>query len=115
MNQRLLTCVLVTPARNEGKLIGLTIRSVLEQTLRPKRWIIVSDGSTDHTDGIVNAHIADNNWIELLRMPERKDRHFEGKALCFAAGWERVKDLKPDIIGNLDAEFRLTAIFSLFC
>jgi len=104
MNQTQLTYALVTPARNEEKLIGLTIRSVLEQTVRPTKWIIVSDGSTDRTDGIVNAHIAANSWIELLRMPERKDRHFEGKALCFAAGWQRVKDLQPDIIGNLDAD-----------
>ena len=104
MNQNQLTYVLITPARNEEELIELTIRSVLRQTVRPKKWIIVSDGSTDRTDEIVKTYIADNLWIELLRMPERRDRHFEGKALCFAAGWERVKDLKPDIIGNLDAD-----------
>ena len=104
MNQNQLTYVLITPARDEQALIELTIRSVLQQTVRPKRWIIVSDGSTDRTDETVKAYIADNNWIELLRMPERGDRHFEGKALCFEAGWQRVKDLKPDIIGNLDAD-----------
>lgn len=104
MNQNQLTYALITPARNEEEFIELTIRSVLRQTARPMKWIIVSDGSTDRTDDIVRTYVADNNWIELLRMPERRDRHFEGKALCFAAGWERVKALKPDIIGNLDAD-----------
>lgn len=104
MNQNQLTYVLITPARDEEELIELTIRSVLRQTVRPKKWIIVSDGSTDRTDEIVKLYIPDNNWIELLRMPERRDRHFEGKALCFKAGWERVKDLQPDFIGNLDAD-----------
>jgi asparagine synthase (glutamine-hydrolysing) len=45
--------VLITPARNEADYIELTIRSVIAQTHRPKRWVIVSDGSTDATDAIV--------------------------------------------------------------
>jgi biofilm PGA synthesis N-glycosyltransferase PgaC len=104
MNQRAPTYVLITPARNEEGLIELTIKSVLQQTVRPTKWVIVSDGSTDRTDEIVKAYIADNDWIELLRMPDRRIRDFEGKALSFQAGWERVKHLKSDLIGNLDAD-----------
>jgi GT2 family glycosyltransferase len=37
-------------------------------------------------------------------MPERRDRHFAGKAYAFNAGCERVKDLSYDVIGNLDAD-----------
>ena len=66
--------VLITPARNEEAFIGDTIRSVAAQTRRPLRWIIVSDGSTDGTDDIVKSHAADLHWIELMRMPERRDR-----------------------------------------
>jgi hypothetical protein len=36
--------VLVTPARNEERFIEKTIRSVIVQTVLPKKWIIVSDG-----------------------------------------------------------------------
>ena len=104
MNQNHLTYVLITAARDEEEFIELTIRSVLRQSVRPMKWIIVSDGSTDRTDEIVNTHVADNPWMELLRMPDRRDRHYEGKALCFRAGWERVKDLQSDIVGNLDAD-----------
>jgi glycosyltransferase involved in cell wall biosynthesis len=45
--------VLITPARNEVAFIELTIRSVVGQTLLPLKWVIVSDGSTDGSDGIV--------------------------------------------------------------
>jgi biofilm PGA synthesis N-glycosyltransferase PgaC len=96
--------VLITPARNEEEFIELTIRSLIAQTVRPLKWIIVSDGSTDRTDDIAKKYMAEHAWIELLRMPERKERHFGGKVLCFKAGCDRVKDLHYDIIGNLDAD-----------
>ena len=38
--------VLITPARNEADYIELTLKSVVSQTLRPLKWVIVSDGST---------------------------------------------------------------------
>jgi biofilm PGA synthesis N-glycosyltransferase PgaC len=96
--------VLVTPARNEEAFIELTIKSVVSQTVRPEKWIIVSDGSVDKTDEIVLKYASLHNWIELLRMPERTARDFAGKAGCFNAGYKKVKDLEYDVIGSLDAD-----------
>jgi len=45
--------VLITAARNEEAYIEKTIKSVISQTILPKKWVIVSDGSTDRTDEIV--------------------------------------------------------------
>jgi glycosyltransferase involved in cell wall biosynthesis len=126
---QILTYALVTPARNEAAFIEQTIRSVIAQTAPPRRWIIVSDGSTDGTDEIVQRYASQHDWIELLRMPERRDRHFAAKAHAFNAGYARLKgqskgengqsqivnadssqpstlNAKPsyDIIGNLDAD-----------
>lgn len=96
--------VLITPARNEVELIEYTLRSVVAQTLPPKRWVIVSDGSTDGTDELVAKYQTGRPWIELIRLPERTERHFAAKVHAFNAGYERVKDLEFDIIGNLDAD-----------
>ena len=96
--------VLITPARDEAEFIELTIKSVIAQTVRPMRWVIVSDGSTDGTDEIVNKYAAEHSWIELLRMPERRERHFGGKALAFNAGYSRVKGLPYEAIGSLDGD-----------
>jgi len=74
-----LSFVLVTPARNEEAFIESTIRSVVAQTIRPTKWIIVSDGSTDGTDEIVKRYTHDHPWIEFLRMPEHRDRQFAAK------------------------------------
>lgn len=98
------TYVLVTPARNEAAFIEKTIQSVVAQTVHPLRWAIVSDGSTDGTDEIVERYAAQHPWIELVRRPARKERHFAGKVLAFNAGFERVRDLAYDCIGSLDAD-----------
>jgi glycosyltransferase involved in cell wall biosynthesis len=101
---RALSYVLVTPARNEADLIEGTIRAVVSQTLLPRKWVIVSDGSTDATDEIVQRYAASHPWIELLHLPERKDRQFAAKARAFNAGRERLAGVPYDVIGNLDAD-----------
>ncbi len=98
------TYVLITPARNEAQFIELTIKAVVAQTIRPIRWIIVSDGSTDGTDEIVRQYAVDYPWIELVRMPDRVERHFAGKVHAFNAGQARVQHLEYDLIGSLDAD-----------
>jgi hypothetical protein len=99
-----LTYVLVTPARNERDLIEGTIRSVIAQMHLPSKWVIVSDGSTDGTDELVGRYAKQHAWIELLRMPEHRDRSFAAKAVCFNAGFDRLKPASFDLIANLDAD-----------
>lgn len=99
-----LTYVLITPARNEDRFIEGTIESVIAQTVRPRKWVIVSDGSTDRTDEIVSKHAARHAWIEMVRRPEHADRHFAAKVRCFNSGYDQVKGSDYDIIGNLDAD-----------
>lgn len=99
-----LVYILITPARNEADYIELTIQSMIAQTIPPLKWVIVSDGSTDGTDDIVKKYLPGHPWIELVRTPERKERHFAGKVMAFNAGYEKVKNMSYDIIGNLDAD-----------
>ncbi|MGA8407861.1 MAG: glycosyltransferase family 2 protein [Candidatus Acidiferrales bacterium] len=96
--------VLITPARNEAEFLERTIQSVVVQTIRPTKWIIVSDGSTDGTDEIVEKYAAVHPWIELVQMPERHERHFAGKAFAVNAGYRKLAETQYDVIGNLDAD-----------
>jgi len=98
------TYVIVTPARNEADYIERTIKSVLAQSVRPLKWVIVSDGSTDGMDDIVRKYAAEHSWIELVRMPERRERHFSGKVHAFNAGYARMAGLQYDVIVNLDGD-----------
>jgi poly-beta-1,6-N-acetyl-D-glucosamine synthase len=102
--QKLPSYVLVTPARNEAQFIESTIQSVVAQTVRPLKWVIVSDGSTDGTDEIVTRYAVAHEWIELLRMTERKERHFAGKVFAFNAGKARMGGVDYEVIASLDAD-----------
>jgi len=101
---RALQYVVITPARNEEQFIRLTLDSMASQTRRPLRWVIVSDGSTDQTDVLVDQYRVRFEWIELVRMPAHRDRNFAAKVSCFNAGFESVSQLDFDVVCSLDAD-----------
>ena len=101
---RPLSYALITPARNEEAFIERTLESVIAQTVRPIRWVIVSDGSTDRTDQIVQGYAERHAWIELLHLSGPPGRNFARKARAFNAGRERLAHLSYDIVGNVDAD-----------
>lgn len=109
-----LTYALITPARNEEAHLEEVIRSVTRQTVPPKRWVIVSDGSTDRTDDIVRSHATRYPWIRLLRRERDPNRHFAGKAHAVNAAYESLRSLDFDLIGNLDADITLPADYYEF-
>jgi glycosyltransferase involved in cell wall biosynthesis len=96
--------VLVTAAYNEEAFIETTIRSVVEQTHRPERWIIVSDGSTDRTVEIVQEFATRHAFIELVQITEDHARNFAAQVNAINAGVTKLQHLQYDFIGNLDAD-----------
>jgi len=96
--------VLITPARNEEAYIEKTIKSVIGQSILPRKWVIVSDGSTDRTDEIVAKYAANNDFIRHLRIPEHSNRDFACQVDAFYAGFEQLKEVEYDFLANLDAD-----------
>ena len=96
--------VLITAARNEERLIPQTLASVVTQTRRPKRWVIVDDGSIDRTADLVEESSRDHPWIVLLRRPPRPDRSFSGKAHAVNLALKEMQGLEFEVVGNLDAD-----------
>jgi biofilm PGA synthesis N-glycosyltransferase PgaC len=96
--------VLITPARDEEAYIGRTLQSVVDQTVRPTRWVIVDDGSVDQTPAVVASFAERYPWIQLVQRMRRSERSFASKVAAFNAGYACVAGLKYDIIGNLDGD-----------
>jgi glycosyltransferase involved in cell wall biosynthesis len=101
--------VLITPAKNEERLIGETLDSVIRQTVRPAQWVIVSDGSSDRTDAIVLAAAADHPWIKLLPLPPRVGRNFAAVVHATEAGVRALDVHDYTYIGLLDSDLRFQA------
>jgi glycosyltransferase involved in cell wall biosynthesis len=99
--------VLVTPVRNEEATIGVTLDSVVNQSVLPLEWVIVSDGSTDGTDAIVQPYADRYPFIRLLRLTERPQRSFSSVVFATEAGIAHLLHRDCEFIGLLDADIRL--------
>jgi len=96
--------VLMTAAYNEEANIEKTIESVLSQTQLPNRWVIVSDGSSDRTDEIVQPYSKEHDFIRFLRVPRSPGRSFRSKVIALRTGTKLLEDVTFEFIGNLDAD-----------
>lgn len=96
--------VLITAARNEENYIEKTIQAVISQIVLPKKWVIVSDGSTDRTEEIVNNYAAKYNFIDLVKTSGDPERNFGSKAKAVNFGYSRLKAIDYQFVGNLDAD-----------
>lgn len=102
--------IVVTPVRDEAAHIERTIESMISQTVRPHRWIIVDDGSTDGTGAIVDRHAAQHGWIEVIHRDDRGYRAAGGGVMeAFHAGlvhadddWEFLAKLDGDVSFGAD-------------
>ncbi len=96
--------ILITAAKNEERFIESVIKSVLNQTIKPKKWIIVSDGSTDNTNEIVEHYLLNNKFIEFIPLPPNNTRNFSSKAIALNKAIKIIEGSDYDYIGNLDAD-----------
>lgn len=97
---------LVTPARNEEDYLERVIQSVVDQTIRPVRYVIVSDGSTDRTEEIADRFAREHDFIRVIRAGSKggEIKNFGSKVRAFQAGHATLGDIPYDYLGNLDAD-----------
>ena len=58
--------IVITPAKDERQHIERTIASMLNQSVRPRQWIIVDDGSQDGTSEIIERAAKSCDWITAV-------------------------------------------------
>jgi len=66
--------LLISPCRNEAEFMVKTLDSVVNQSLRPAKWIIVDDGSTDATPDILRQYSQKYDFIEIVTRNNRGHR-----------------------------------------
>jgi poly-beta-1,6-N-acetyl-D-glucosamine synthase len=96
---------IVTPARNEAQHLQKTIDSVRAQTLRPLRWSIVNDGSTDDTGRLIDAAAKQQSWIRAVHRADRGFRKSGGGVIeAFYDGYRALGQTDWDYLVKFDAD-----------
>jgi glycosyltransferase involved in cell wall biosynthesis len=96
---------LVTPVRDEAGFIGAMIESIAGQTVRPLKWIIVDDGSTDATCEIVRDYARRHAFITLIELPPRSERQPGGEN-AISHGLHSLELGNYDFIARFDADLQ---------
>lgn len=96
--------VIVTAAHNEESFLELTIQSVLAQAIRPVRWVIASDRSTDRTDSIAASFARQHDFIRFLRLDHNLGRGTASKLTALSQAIGQLGNCDYDFIANLDGD-----------
>ena len=102
--------LLVSPCRNEAQYLRRTLDSVAAQSAPPAAWVVVDDGSTDETAGILDEYARKLPYLSVVRRPDRGRRAVgPGVIEAFYAGLETVRLDDFDYICKLDMDLDLPA------
>jgi poly-beta-1,6-N-acetyl-D-glucosamine synthase len=97
--------VIISPVRNEAKYLPLTLESLARQTIRPYRWVIVNDGSTDDTGKIADEAAKQHDWIRVVHCADRGFRQAGGGVIdAFYRGYQLLENESCDYIVKLDGD-----------
>ena len=95
---------IVIPAHNEELYLAKTVESLINQSLRPFKLVLVNDNSTDTTGEIMSNYADNYEWIEAINLIS-EDKHMPGSKIvnAFLKGFETIKT-EYDIICKFDAD-----------
>ena len=98
---------IITPAHNEAGFLPRVMDAIAAQTLKPAKWVIVDDRSTDDTWTLINAAARQYPFIEPLRVQGGAGRSLGGNvAHLFNAGCARIEP-EANFVVKMDADVLL--------
>jgi poly-beta-1,6-N-acetyl-D-glucosamine synthase len=100
--------VIVSPVKDEERFVENTLQSVANQTVRPDRWVIVDDGSSDGTGAILARFAGLHKWVQVVTRTASGQRRPGSPVInAFYAGLECVAASEYDFIVKLDCDVAL--------
>lgn len=101
---------IVTPARNEEATLNLAVESVVNQTIKPGKWIILNDASTDRTGEILDSYAEKHDWIEVIHV-EKKVKTYAGIQQKLEMAFKKIDLNENEFIGKLDSDIVLNPTY----
>lgn len=95
---------IIIPAHNEEAFLAQTLQSLAQQTLLPKKIVVVNDASTDATQNIIAQFVEKYDFIESVFHNSEEDHAPGSKVInAFYKGFETLDD-GFDILCKFDAD-----------
>ena len=108
--------VIISPVRDEEANLARTIESMLRQTVQPRDWVIVNDGSTDGNAEIADTYARQHDWIRVFHRENRGFRKAGGGVVdAFNDGYRILRSNDWDFIVKLDGDLSFSPEYFESC
>jgi len=100
--------LIIAPCRDEATYLQRTVESIIAQTVQPKLFLIIDDGSTDATPEMLAAYEAKHDFIKVIRKKDRGGRSVgPGVIETFYFGWSNIDPNEFEYVTKLDLDLDL--------
>ncbi|HXP80925.1 MAG TPA: glycosyltransferase family 2 protein [Verrucomicrobiae bacterium] len=97
--------VVISPVRDEEAYIRFTVDCMAQQTIVPKEWVLINDGSSDKTGDILDEYARRYPWIRVVHRANRGFRKAGGGVVeAFNAGYNALEFRDWDFLVKLDGD-----------
>lgn len=104
--------VLISPCRDEADYMRQTLDSVVAQSIRPVKWVVIDDGSTDETPQILAQYARQHDWIEIVTRSDRGGRAVgPGVIDAFYAGFDTINPDDFEYLCKLDLDLDIPVTY----
>jgi poly-beta-1,6-N-acetyl-D-glucosamine synthase len=97
--------VVISPVRDEEAYIRFTVDCMAQQTIVPKEWVIINDGSSDKTGNILDEYAQRYPWIRVVHRANRGFRKAGGGVVeAFNTGYNALQFRDWNFLVKLDGD-----------
>lgn len=99
---------LISPCKDEAKYAQRTLDSILRQTAKPTRWVIVDDGSSDSTPEILEAYASEHDFVQIVTRADHGGRRVGGGVIeAFNEGYRSIVPSDYTYLCKLDLDLEI--------
>ena len=102
--------LVISPVKDEEPYVEHTLKSMVRQSVKPVRWIIVDDGSGDRTPDLLERYAKQHSFIHVIRRGPGEARGPGPTVVrAFNQGYESGKAMDYDFVVKLDCDVSFEA------
>ena len=98
---------MVTPSRDESDFLPNLVDSMVNQSLKPTEWIIVSHNSSERTNQYLEEISEKHNWVSIIHVQDESKRRRGGQIASLVNKGLSSTTLQWDFFSKIDADMVL--------